>query len=70
MPRRKNSLRLKGYDYSQHGAYFVMMVTKHREPIFGNIANGEMVMNDLGKIVKDVWLDLPNHYPILSLDKL
>lgn len=64
MPRRKNSLRLKGYDYSYHGAYFVAMVTKTRQFIFGEIIDSEMVINDLGKIVNDVWLDLPNHYNI------
>ena len=57
--RRKNSLRLRGYDYSQPGAYFVTIVTYQREILFGEIVNGEMVLNEIGKIVQTEWERTP-----------
>ncbi len=66
-PRPKNSLRLKGYDYSQSGAYFVTTVTHQRECLFGEIENGIMRLNNAGKIVQTVWLGLPNHYSHVEL---
>jgi putative transposase len=67
-PRRK-SIRLQGYDYSQEGVYFVTLVTKHREPLFGEIINGEMSLNEFGEIVKFTWHDLLNHNPNIDLDE-
>lgn len=51
----RRSIRLKGYDYTQPGAYFVTMVTHHRDEIFGKIINGEMILSPLGKIVQEEW---------------
>ena len=45
------SVRLKGYDYSQAGAYFVTIVVWQREMLFGEIENGESILNELGEIV-------------------
>jgi putative transposase len=58
----RRSIRLKGYNYSQAGAYFVTIVAWRREMLFGEIVDGEMVLNDFGKIVISAWFDLPNHY--------
>jgi putative transposase len=44
----RRSIRLKGYDYAQAGAYFVTIVAQGREPFFGRIIDGEMVCNDAG----------------------
>ena len=52
----RRSIRLKGYDYSQPGAYFVTLVTNQREEIFGEVANGGMRLNQLGEIVHAEWL--------------
>ena len=51
----RHSIRLKDYDYSQNGAYFVTICTWQRECLFGEIVNGEMVLNDMGLIVVDEW---------------
>lgn len=64
----RRSIRLKGYDYSQAGAYFVTICAKDRQCLFGEIQQGEMYLNDLGKIVYDAWHDLPNHYLHMELD--
>jgi REP element-mobilizing transposase RayT len=58
----RRSIRLKGYDYSQAGAYFVTVVAWQREMLFGEIVDGEMVLNRYGQIVLKAWFDLPNHY--------
>ncbi len=52
----RRSIRLRGYDYSQPGWYFVTIVTHKRQNIFGRVANGQMVLNDAGEIVKTEWL--------------
>ena len=51
----RHSIRLKDYDYSQAGAYFVTICAWQRECLFGEIANGEMVVNDMGRIVVEEW---------------
>lgn len=63
----RRSIRLKGYDYTQAGAYFVTVVTRERECLFGEIVNGEMVLNDLGKIVDECWCAIPEHFVNVDL---
>jgi len=61
-------MRLEGYGYSQPGAYFITLVTQHRECLFGEVVGGEMRMNQFGKIVERAWIDLPFHYPHIILE--
>src|SRR4030042_2052279 len=65
---QRRSVRLKDYDYSQPGAYFVTRVTQGRDCLFGEVTEGEIVLNWYGKIVHRAWMDLPQHYPYISLD--
>ncbi len=69
-PRRhhRRSIRLKGYDYRRPGAYFVTCCTYDHEALFGEVEDGEMVLNELGVIVQQVWDDLVNHYGHVYLD--
>lgn len=62
------SIRLKGYDYSQAGAYFVTICTHRRECLFGDVVNGNVILNEYGKCVQFTWNDLPNHNPDILLD--
>jgi putative transposase len=64
--RRLN--RLKDYDYSQPGGYFITMCTKKRSCLFGEIDNDRMVLNRYGEIVRLSWLELPEHYYNVELD--
>jgi putative transposase len=66
-PNRK-SIRLKGYDYSQAGMYFITICVKHKECLFGHIENGEMVLNDIGKIAEDYLVEIPDHFKHSKLD--
>ena len=47
----RHSIRLKGYDYAQLGAYFITICTQNRACLFGEIVDGEMMLNDAGKMV-------------------
>ena len=47
--------RLKGYDYTSVGAYFITLVTYQRDEIFGSVVNGEMKPTPLGNIVREEW---------------
>ncbi len=64
----RRSIRLKGYDYSQAGAYYITIVTQGREHLFGEAINGEMNLSRYGLIVQFAWFDLPKHYPHVELD--
>ena len=70
-PTRQNrrSIRLQGYDYSQAGAYFVTICTQNKECLFGDIANGKMVLNDAGRMAEKCWCDIPVHFPHAGLDE-
>ena len=48
----RRTTRLPGYDYSSPGAYFITLVSFHRDEIFGQIMNGEMQLSPLGQIVR------------------
>ena len=64
----RRSIRLRGYDYSQSGAYYITTCTHNRRCLFGKIADGEMRLNDVGQLVQRVWDGLPEHYPHVELD--
>jgi putative transposase len=65
----RRSIRLKGYDYSEAGAYFVTICAQGRECLFGDVVDGEMRLDDAGKMVQDVWNDLPTRYPDVETDE-
>ena len=58
----RHSIRLKGYDYSWPGYYFVTVCTKGRECMFGNVKQNQMYLNAMGTIVEKCWLDIPQHF--------
>lgn len=65
-PNRR-SIRLKGYDYSQAGLYFVTICVKNRECLFGDISDGKMILNDAGKMIETEWLKLPQRFKNIEL---
>ena len=64
----RRSIRIRGYDYSQAGAYFVTLCTCNRECLLGNVVDGQMVLNDAGRIVVNVWIKTPELRPNVILD--
>ena len=65
----RRSIRLKGYDYSQCGAYFVTICTQNRECLFGDVRNAEMVLDDAGKIAREEWIRTGEIRKNIELDK-
>jgi REP element-mobilizing transposase RayT len=63
------SIRLKGYDYSEAGAYFVTICIKGRECLFGEVVDGEMRLNDAGQMIRDVWDGLSDRYSGIETDE-
>ena len=59
--------RIKGFDYSGTGAYFVTSCVLNRIPCFGQVKDGEMALNELGRIVKKKWEWLSNQYAYVDL---
>ncbi|WP_114778706.1 transposase [Botryobacter ruber] len=69
----RRSIRLKGYDYTQEGLYFITICCAENACLFGRIISDEtgqpqMKLNNLGKIAHNEWLKLPNRFPNLELD--
>lgn len=65
---RRRSLRLKGHDYAEAGAYFVTVCTQGRTWMFGEVVGDSVVLNDAGRSVQDVWNGLPSRFPTIALD--
>jgi putative transposase len=78
----RKSIRLKNYNYTQQGAYYITICASKRvcrggsrtsldihHNTFGHIKNGKMILNDIGKIIHDSWLWLADQYAYVGLDK-
>ena len=64
----RRSIRLKGYDYSLAGAYFVTISTQDRVCVFGDVVAGVMRLNEAGQMVSTMWDALPSWFPGVGLD--
>ena len=64
----RRSIRLRGYDYTRPGAYFVTICIKNRLCLFGDVVGGQMGLNDAGKMVQTTWCEIPDHYPGIDMD--
>ncbi len=65
----RRSIRLKAYDYSQAGMYFITLCCNNRECLFGQIHNGTMELNDAGRMVEIQWLALKNRFQNIELNE-
>ncbi|HNK83929.1 MAG TPA: hypothetical protein PKL41_01895, partial [Flavobacteriales bacterium] len=65
----RRSIRLKGYDYTQAGAYFVTACTHERAHLFGDVDNGMMAPNAMGMVAQRCWDAIPEHMPMVALDE-
>ena len=64
---RISSTRLKNWDYGWNGLYFVTICTQNRECYFGNIADEEMKLSDIGDMANKYWHEIPQHFPFVKL---
>ncbi len=63
----RRSIRLKEYDYTQPGAYFVTICAHGRAPLFGDVVDGEMRLNEMGEIVRVEWFKTVQLRPYVVL---
>ena len=63
----RRSIRLKGYDYSAAGLYFITICLQNRRNLFGKIEQGKLILNDAGKMIDQQWLILPGRFTNIQL---
>lgn len=66
---RSKHHRLKGYDYSSPGVYFITICAFESQHLFGEIINGKMILNKYGEIVHENWAAIPDHFDCVYLDE-
>ncbi|MBA4420557.1 MAG: transposase [Anaerolinea sp.] len=66
--QNRRSTRIPGYDYTLAGTYFITVVTKAREHLFGEITNGKFISNALATIIREEWERTAVVRPGLRLD--
>jgi len=67
MHRNRKNIRLKGYDYSSKGLYFITICTKEREHYFGKIEHQKFEYSPIGAIAYTFWNEIPNHFRNIRL---
>ena len=65
----RRSVRLKGYDYSSSGWYFVTICTYKKEWLFGEIVENMILLNEIGRLVKDEWIRTAHIRENVSIDE-
>ena len=65
----RRSIRFKGYDYSETGAYFVTIGTQNRECLFGVVCDEKILLNGPGEMVLRIWNELPFYYNRINIDE-
>jgi len=64
----RRSIRLKWYDYSTAGAYFVTICAQNRAWLFGEVVDGKMMLNDAGRMIDKIWYEMPQYFPNINMD--
>jgi len=65
----RRSVRLKDYDYSSQGLYFITICVQDKKCLFGKIENDEMKLNAAGKMIMKWWAKVPEKFPDIILDE-
>ena len=68
LDKNRKPIRLKNYNYFEPGDYFVTICTQDGECLFGEIVDGIMVLNKIGKIIEEEVLNIPHKYPNTQID--
>ena len=63
-----NGPHVSNYDYAQPGAYFVTICAQNRECVFGEVVQGQMILDGPGQMLESVWRQLPQCYPGVEVD--
>jgi putative transposase len=63
----RKSIRLKGYDYSRSGLYYITICVHKKVSLFGHIENNKMILNESGKMIENEWIKLPQRFRDIEL---
>jgi len=66
--QQRRTIRIRDYDYTQGGAYFITICTRDRECLLGKVVNGMVQLNETGRLVESVWLQTATVRPDIELD--
>lgn len=66
VPHGRQSIRLKYFDYSRAGSYFITICVHGHREIFGSVFKYDVTLNSAGKIVRDAWLVVPKRFPAIT----
>jgi len=69
VPGNRRSVRLKDYDYSQGGMYYVTICANDKRCVFGDVKDGKMILNDAGRIIAKNWKSIPERFPNVEIDE-
>ena len=67
--RARRSARFPDHDYTTPGLYFVTICIKDRREALARIGDDGLVLNGFGRIARDCWLEIPEHFPNIGLDE-
>ena len=65
---KRKSTRIKDYDYTQSGIYYVTILTRNHVPFFGSIKNREIQLSNMGKIAHKYWTQIHKHFNHVYID--
>lgn len=67
--RRRNSLRLPGYNYANPAGVFITICTHKRQQLFGSVQNATVVPSDFGSLLANRWFQIPVAKPGVLIDE-
>lgn len=67
--RERKQIRLRGYDYSLPGAYFITLCTKGRKNTLARVVNGRAIRSAIGEFALRCWKEIPNHHANVEVDE-
>jgi REP element-mobilizing transposase RayT len=66
---RGQTFRLKNWDYSSQGLYFITICTQDRENYLGEIYSGKMCPSEIGEIAEKFWVEIEKQFDFIHLDE-
>jgi hypothetical protein len=67
--RNRQSIRKPGHDYTAASTYFITICTRRRDPLLGRVADGQIDLSEMGRMVREEWQCLRDRFPVIELDE-
>jgi len=66
--KNRKSIRLKNWDYTQEGYYFITICAYQKKCVFSRIENDSIILNEWGRIIQHCLLNVPEHFKHVQMD--